>query len=472
MATLSSKPGHSQVSLATKMTNEILSGSIVSVMLKLALPTLMVLVIQTLVGVIETYFVSSLGADVLAGVSVVFPVLMLMQMMANGGIGNGLASAIARASGAEKWDETRSLVWHGIIIAGVVGLFFFGLIVIAGPILYQKMGVSGPALTAALSYSNIVFISSPLIWLVAMLSASLRGAGDTKTPARITLAGAIVLLPLSPALIFGWGPIPSFGVAGAGLAVLTYYLLATLFLVKHMVSSTSVIKLSTAPLKSQLFKDILGVGVLASIGTVQLNLTVAIVTAAVGHFGSDAVAGYGIASRLEYMQVPLLFGLGTAIITMVGVNVGAGQMQRAQKITWIGALIAFIFTTLIGFVVAAFPHLWLTIFSEDKQVLTIGTNYLRNIAPFYGFIAVGMTLYFAAIGMKQVLWPVLAGTVRMVIAAFMGWIAVTCFDADLSKLYSILVASILIYCLITMASMLFIGRSKSFAHFDSIEISR
>ncbi len=86
-------------------------------MLKLALPTLAVLVVQTFVGIMETYFVSSLGADVLAGVSVVFPVLMLMQMMANGGIGSGLSSSIARALGAGKQEEVQSLVWHGIVIA-------------------------------------------------------------------------------------------------------------------------------------------------------------------------------------------------------------------------------------------------------------------------------------------------------------------------------------------------------------------
>lgn len=458
MSAILSSSEQNQISLATKKALEILEGPIVTVMLRLALPTLAVLVVQTFVGVIETYFVSSLGADVLAGVSVVFPVLMLMQMMANGGVGNGLASAVARAYGAGKWDEVQSLVWHGLVIAVAIGLFFAGTIIFCGPTLYQAMGISGPALTAALSYSDVVFITSPLIWLVAMLSAALRGVGDARTPAIITLSGAVILLPLSPALIFGWGPVPSFGVAGAGLAILIYYLLATLFLVKHMVSLKSVIKLSTATLRSQLFKDILGVGVLASIGTIQFNLTIVIVTAAVGHFGSDAVAGYGIASRLEYLQVPLLFGLGTAIITMVGVNVGAGQVQRAQKISWIGALIAFIFTTLIGLVVATFPGLWLTIFSEDKNVLDIGTSYLQYIAPFYGFIAVGMTLYFAAIGMKRVALPVLAGTVRMVIAAFIGWIAVMYFDADLSKLFSVLVVSILIYFLITVVSTRFIFR--------------
>lgn len=294
-----------------------------------------------------------------------------------------------------------------------------------------------------------------------MLSAALRGAGDTRTPARITLVGAVILLPLSPVLIFGWGPIPSFGVAGAGMAIVVYYLVAALFLVIHMRSVKSVIKLSITPLCARSFRDILGVGLLASIGTVQLNLTVVIVTAAIGRFGADAVAGYGIASRLEYIQIPLLFGLGTAIMTMVGVNVGAGQMQRAQRITWFGAAIAFAVTTLIGFIVAAFPHIWLNIFSEEQQIVKIGTSYLQHIAPFYGFIAAGMALYFAAIGMKRVFWPVLAGTVRMIVAAFIGWIAVTYFTVSIEILFNILVAGILIYCAITIAATFVIGRKSS-----------
>lgn len=435
--------------------SRMLSGPIVPVMLRLALPTVAVLLIQTLVGVIETYFVSSLGANVLAGVAVVFPVLMLMQMMANGGIGGGVASAVARASGAGRRVDAQSLVWHGIVIAGIAGASFAVALIIGGNALYRWMGVDGLALHAALQYSNIVFAGSPLIWLVALLSAALRGAGDTKTPARITLAGAAILLPLSPALIIGWGPIPSFGVAGAGIAVLVYYMLASLFLVRHMRSKRSVIRLSKTPLHVHLFKDILGVGLLSAIGTVQVNLTVAIVTSAVGIFGADAIAGYGIASRLDYLQIPLLFGFGSALMTMVGVNLGAGQMRRAQRITWIGTAIAFAFTELLGLGVATLPEVWLTIFSNDPEVLTVGTSYLRNVAPFYGAIGIGMALYFAGQGANRVLWPVLAGTARMIIAAIAGWVAVKYFHAELPTLFQIVALSAFVYGAITAAKSVF-----------------
>lgn len=112
------------------------------------------------------------------------------------------------------------MIWHGIVL--VIGLLFTGALLIGGPALYRAMGVSGLSLTAALSYSNIVFMTSPLIWTVAMLSASLRGVSDTRTPARITLSGVT-------GVDLRMGPIPSFGVAGVGLAILTYYLLVTLF---------------------------------------------------------------------------------------------------------------------------------------------------------------------------------------------------------------------------------------------------
>ncbi|SLM64205.1 MATE family efflux transporter [Dickeya sp. DW 0440] len=435
-----------------------LSGPILTVMLRLALPTVAVLVVQTLVGVIETYFVSSLGADVLAGVAVVFPVLMLMQMMANGGIGGGLSSAVARASGAGRWQDAQALVWHGVIIAAVMGVAFAAALLIAGEALYHMMGVNGPALAAALTYSALVFAGAPLVWLVALLSAALRGVGDTKTPARITLLGGVMLLPLSPVLILGWGPVPSFGVAGAGMAILIYYVFSALLLVRHMRSANSVIRLLMTPLSARLFKDILGVGLLSAIGTVQINLTVAIVTAVVGRFGSDAIAGYGIASRLDYLQIPLLFGLGTAIMTMVGVNLGAGQVQRAQRIAWAGAAVAFAFTEIIGLGVAIYPHSWLTLFSDDPSILAAGTSYLQNVAPFYGAIGVGMALYFAGQGAKRVLWPVLAGTARMLIAAFAGWLAVTQFGAELPSLFRIVALSACVYGAMTLVASVIAGR--------------
>ena len=378
-----------------KLPPGVLTGPIMPTMLRLALPTTVVLVAQTLVGVIETYFVGFLGTDALAGVALVFPVLMLMQMMSNGGVGGGVSSAVARALGAGRRADAEALVWHSILIAGGFGLVFTAVAIAGGSVLYRAMGGTGQALEAALTYSAIVFAGSIPTWIVALLSSALRGAGNVKVPALVTLAGAVILVPLSPALIFGWGPFPRLGVAGGGTAVVLYYLLAAVKLISFLRSDRSPLKLRITPLNGRLFKDILGVGFPSAIGTVQVNLTVAFVTAAVGRFGADAIAGYGIASRLDYLLIPLLFGLGTAVVTMVGVNVGADQMARVRRIAWIGAVIAFGVTEVIGLLAALFPRSWLGLFSDEPRVLAFGTLYLRTVAPVYGAIGLGMALYFA-----------------------------------------------------------------------------
>jgi Na+-driven multidrug efflux pump len=178
---------------------------------------------------------------------------------------------------------------------------------------------------------------------------------------------------------------------------------------------------------------------------VQVNLTVACVTGVVGLFGADAIAGYGIAARLDYLQIPLLFGLGTAVVTMVGINVGADQIERARRIAWTGAAIAVGFTEALGLFVIVFPHAWLGLFSDEPDVLAFGTLYLRTVAPVYGAIALGMMLYFASQGAKRVLWPVVAGTVRMLVAALVGWFAVVGMKADLPTLFQLVALTALLY---------------------------
>jgi putative MATE family efflux protein len=377
-----------------------------------------------------------------------------MQMMSNGGIGGGVSSAVARALGAGRTADADALVWHAIVLACGLGLFFTVAAIFGGPILYRSMGGTGLTLAAALTYSGVVFAGSIPIWITAVLSSALRGAGNANVPAFVILAGAAVLLPLSPLLIFGWGPFPRLGVVGGGAAMVIYYVIAVLTFIMYLRSSRSPLRLKIVPLRGHLFKDILGVGFLSAIGTVQVNLTVIIVTAAVGHFGADAIAGYGIASRLDYIQIPLLFGLGTAVVTMVGMNIGAGQMARARRVAWLGAALAFGVTEVIGLAAMAFPHVWIGLFSDDPQVLAMGAIYLRNVAPAYGAVGLGLVLYFASQGARHVLFPVLAGTARLIIAAFIGWSAVTWFGADLSTLFLIVAIAAIVYGALTVAAVL------------------
>src|SRR5262249_22626761 len=163
-------------------------------------------------------------------------------------------------------------------------------------------------LEAALVYSNVVFAGATLLWLFNTLANVLRGTGNMLVPAVVTCAGAIVLVPLSPSLIFGWGPFPRLGVAGGGVAIVAYYAIGAVVLAAYVWGGGSVWRPKLpVRLRWPMFREILQVGAVAALTSLLTNLTIGITTGLVGAHGPAAIAGFGVGSRLEYLLVPLAF---------------------------------------------------------------------------------------------------------------------------------------------------------------------
>jgi Na+-driven multidrug efflux pump len=189
-------------------------------------PSTIVMIFQILVVLAEMYFVSFLGTDAIAAITVVFPGLTFMQLVANGDIGGGLASAIACAMGAGRKDDADILTFCALVLSVVGGAVFTVAEFLWGSSLYRTLGAEGEVLRLALSYSAIVFGAAIVVWLVSLLAAALRGSGNVLAPAAVTVGSALIVIPLSPLLIFGWGPFPSLGITGAAVALVTYYVVA------------------------------------------------------------------------------------------------------------------------------------------------------------------------------------------------------------------------------------------------------
>jgi Na+-driven multidrug efflux pump len=200
-----------------------------------------------------------------------------------------------------------------------------------------------------------------------------------------------------------------------------------------------------ARLRWAFFWDILRVGAVGSVSTLQTTLTVALTTALVGAAaGPDAVAGYGTGARLEYLLVPLVFGLGAPLVALVGTNIGAGQQARALRIALIGGGIAFALSEAIGLAAATWPQAWLGLFGDDPHMLAAGTAYLHSVAPAYGFFGLGLSLYFASQGAGRLLWPLLAGFIRLIIAIAGGWVALR-LTGSLGWVFAALAAALVTY---------------------------
>ncbi|HEX3404513.1 MAG TPA: MATE family efflux transporter [Acetobacteraceae bacterium] len=446
--TVTAAPG---TAVHSPRTQQLLHGAILPTLLLLAWPNVLVMLAQSSTGLIETWFVSRLGTDALAGMALVFPGFMMMQMLSGGAMGGGISSAIARALGARRREDADALVLHAVIINVSLGLTFSALALLLGPSLYRALGGEGGSLEAALRYSNVVFAGTSLVWLLNALANVIRGTGNMFVPALAICIAVALLIPLSPCLIFGLGPFPALGIAGGGVAVVFTTALTASVLGWYILSGRSLVRFRLVRLRWALFYEILRVGGVASVTTLQTTLTIALTTALVGAAaGPDAIAGFGTGGRLEYLLVPLVFGLGAPLVALVGTNIGAGQPARALRIALIGGALAFALTESIGVAAAVWPRAWLELFGHDPRMLATGSAYLRTVGPVYGFFGLGLALYFASQGAGRLFWPLFAGMLRLLIAIGGGWIALRT-SGSLGGVFAALGVALLAYGM-TMAA--------------------
>ena len=407
-------------------TQMLLEQPIAATILRLAIPNATVMTVQILIGLVEVYFVSRTGVDALAGVAPVFPLVSLVVAVAQGAIGGGIVTTVARALGAGQIGAASEYAWYALALGVPLGLATTAAMHALGPSLYGQMGISGNALEIAVSYSSTIFAGAMLIWLFNLLMAVVRGTGNLQVPVIVVCGGALILVPLSPVLIFGAFGYPGLGPSGGAVAMLVYYALGTLAYAAYLWGRFGVLKpsfrlptLSLAPAFA-----ILRVGGMSAVVSASTNLTLAIVTAYVAMGGIEALAGYGAASRLEFLLVPLAYGIGGPVGIVISANLGAGQTERAIRASWIGVLMACTLTELIGLTAAAFPQQWIGIFSQDPSVLQVGAEYLRRVGPFFGFFGLGYVLYCAGQATRRMEASVLAALLRAAIAVLGGLVVV------------------------------------------------
>jgi putative MATE family efflux protein len=432
-----------------------LHAPIVSTLFKLAWPNLLMMVAQASTGLVETWFLAKLGTDALAGAALVIPVLMLMQNMSGGAMGGGISSAIARALGAGR--DANDLARHAVALNGVLGALFAVALLISGPWLFRAMGGGGDSLDAALAYGSMIAIGMVPLWVMNAFASVVRGTGNMVVPGLVICGGALLLVPLSPCLIFGIGPLPRLGVAGAGLALVLYYVAGALILGWYCASGRNVARLERGPLHWSHAKSIFSVGALATLNPLLTNGLIAATTALVGAFASNyagtaSIAGYGTAARLEYLVIPIAFGIGAPLVAMVGSNIGAGQPARALRIALTGGALAFGLCEAIGIAAAIRPDLWMHLFSRDPDTVAVGSVYLQMVGPVFGCFGLGFTLYFASQGAGRLKWPLLSGFARLVVAVGGGWLALAA-TGSLRWFFGVSALAMLLYGVVTTVAV-------------------
>jgi putative MATE family efflux protein len=443
-------------------TRMILDAPVFATLLRLAAPN--VLNLLALAGMItfDGLFIGRLGAAALAGVSLAFPWVMLVQHTAAGGMGGAVSSAVARALGAGKRDRADALASHTFALAVILAAIFSGLMIPGAPLVFQWMGGRGEVLDAALAYANVAFAGAISIFMLNLLGNVVRGTGNMGLPAATIVGAVLAHVMLSPALIFGWGPFPALGPAGAGWGLAMTFGVGSLVLVGYLRSSRSLVTLAFRGVRMQpeLFKEILRIGVPGMINNAITNLSVVVLTGIAGHLGRETAIGYAMGARLEYILIPLAAGLGFAIVAMVGTNWGAKQFERARRIGWVGGATSAVACGVVGAFFALFPRLWMGLFTEDAEIVRIGVSYLHIVGPIYALYGLGMALYFATQGMGRVLLAVLANGLRLLASAGGALLAIYWLDAGAAGFFIAVAAGFAAYGALTAGALIHAGKSE------------
>ncbi len=386
--------------------------------LALAAPTTALSMLQVLAQLTETWLAARQGTATLAGWAVLLPFGLLMAMMSTGAMGGGVVSAVARALGGKRRDEAAALVSHALIIASGFGLVFaLGVSLLARPLVTAVAGADA-ALQAA-PYALWMFGLGALpSWWANTLASVLRGGGRHALAARV-LGFCTAAMPL---LAWALAEPAAMGLPGVGLAFALCNIAAALALAAAVRRGEAgfVPQWRLQPSRA-MFMRILAVGAVASALATVANLTTILVTTQLRHHGPATVAAYGIAARLEFLIIPIAFGIGAALTALVGRAVGAGDWATARRIAWLGGTVSLVFTGAIGVTVALIPLRFATLFTNDLQVAGIAASALHYTGFAFGGFGLGMAMYFAALGAGRLRWPVVAGLSRLVIAVGGGW---------------------------------------------------
>ena len=383
--------------------------------LRLAVPTTFVMVLATATNVLYTYFVSRLGSEAIAAVSLVFPISLLVGTAMTGGLGGGVASAIARALGAGRPGYAVEIAEHAIGLAVTVGVAFGLVMILGGTFVFRLM--SGPrvdpaVLDAAAGFGRILFGGAAITFTGGMFDSMLRGEGNVRVPSTWSSVSLTLQMMLTPLCMFTLG----MGLPGAAVALLASQGLATIPRAYYVFGGRGVIHPAPVPhrIRRAPLREILQVGVPASLSTIVNYLGLMILTTVVARLGTAHLAAWGLCTRFDFLLMSFAYGFAVAVLTLVGLATGARRPDRARVYVLRAGVCIVALLSIPAVVLWWNPSLWISVFSADPEIQEVGAAYFRLVGPSYPFVAVSMVLAFAFQGLGHATIPLFWMIVRVV----------------------------------------------------------
>ena len=391
-----------------KSKDTITEGSILRAIGSLSVPMLAGAVLQNLQSLIDLFWVGRLGPEAVAGVAMSGTVLMVLFPMLMG-LCTGTTALVARAVGAGHDADASAAATQSIMASLVLGLLS-GVVgwIFAEPLLHL-LGAKPEVMADGSAYLKISLLGSFTVFVLFIGNAALQGAGDALTPMYVMAVANVINIVLDPLFIFGLGPFPRLGVAGAAWATVLAQAIAALISLRVLMKGRGRLHLHRAHWKPDftLAWRILRIGIPGSGQMLSRSLMTAVMMRIVAGCGTAAVAAYGTGMRFHMIFLMPAFALGGTAATMVGQNLGAGKPARARHAAWMAVWIDAAIMGAAAAVMMAFSSAIIGFFNRDADVIRIGTEYLWIVSPFYVFAALGIVLGRALNGAGDSVSPML-----------------------------------------------------------------
>ncbi|NQV87586.1 MAG: MATE family efflux transporter [Woeseiaceae bacterium] len=400
-------------------------GSVGSHLVKMTVPILFGITMMMGQSLIDAWFLGKVGDRALAAFSFGFPILMIITSVAIG-LGAGTSSVVARAIGADDQHRARRLATDSLLLSFLITATMAGIGILTINPLFKLLGAPADMIPMIRSFMTILYTGVPFLVVGMVGTSSMRATGDTRLPGKLMMAGALLNVILDPIFIFGVGPIPAMGLDGAATAALSargMMFLGTIYFLVHRLDMVSFSKPSFAELK-QSWKDILHVGLPAAGTNAIIPVAMTLITAMIARYGPEAVAGFGVASRIESLVLVVFYALSSVIGPFVGQNLSAGKEQRIQQSLQICAIFCMGIGLVIALLLAAASGFLPTLFSQNPDVYNVSRLFLW-IAPIsYGAYGVVMAMNAAFNGLGKPMPAVYISVIRMIVLylplAFLG----------------------------------------------------
>ena len=379
--------------------------------------------------IVDVYFISALGVESLAGTALVFPFLILLFSIVGGGIGIASSNLVSQQIGSKQHHALSEIAHSTVFLSlAIAGVYIIGFLLFFGRFL-GAIDVSSAARMAASDFATPIFFGSPIVAMSLAISGLLRAEKDLSTPIQMLFAGGIVNVILDKLLIFGFGFIPSLGVTGAGLATVIGFFVSSLIGFRKISSSKSLFAIELTKFRTS-FQTCLKIvrSSIPIISTVLVNnIAILCITIMLARLGTQEVAAYGLLARFEYIITVVMTGIGSSVIVLGGVELGAGRFSGFASVTRKSGLLAMAIVVSISVILFFKPHLWIDLFSSEADVHVFGNRYLNIVSLSYPFYALGLVYNYAYQALNLGYFSLLLAAIRGLSITIPGTFAVVYF---------------------------------------------